>query len=382
MSDPISEAIGPILIAAGGTGGHMFPALALARSLLERGEPVTVVTDSRGVRYLPEDIDRHVITAGSPSGGVTARLKGFLALAYGTLESLGVCRRLQPRAAACFGGYASVPAGLAARLLGRPLLLHEQNAVFGRANRLLARFARTIALSFDATSAVPASAAVVVTGNPVRPGFRPDETVFRAPAATEPYRLLVIGGSQGARIFSDVIPAAVRLLPEAQRRRLRIQQQCRPEDLSRVLEAYAEDGIEAEVTAFFTDMPAQMSRAHLLISRAGASSLAEIMAMGRASILVPYAAAADDHQRANAEALASAGGCVRILQSAFDAPTLAGELAQLMREPDRLEAMATTARAGYRSDAAASLADAVLALIGKAPITRARKPAATTETVL
>ena len=149
-----------------------------------------------------------------------------------------------------------------------------------------------------------------------------------------------------------------------------------------MLEAYAEDGIEAEVTAFFKDMPAQMSRAHLLISRAGASSLAEIMAMGRASILVPYAAAADDHQRANAEALAAAGGCVRILQSAFDAPALAGELARLMREPERLEAMATAARASYRSDAAAVLADAVLALIGKAPMARPSSPAATTETVL
>jgi UDP-N-acetylglucosamine--N-acetylmuramyl-(pentapeptide) pyrophosphoryl-undecaprenol N-acetylglucosamine transferase len=381
MSGPIGGPIGPILIAAGGTGGHMFPALALARSLLERGEPVIIVTDSRGARYLPEDIDRHVITAGSPSGSVTSRLKGMLALARGTVESFGLCRRLQPRAAACFGGYASVPAGIAARLLGRPLLLHEQNAVFGRANRLLARFARTIALSFHATSALPPSAAVVVTGNPVRPGFCADETPFRAPAAIEPFRLLVIGGSQGARIFSDVVPAAVRHLPEAQRQRLRIQQQCRPEDLNRVLEAYAEDAVEAEVTAFFKDMPAQMSRADLLISRAGASSLAEIMAMGRASILVPYAAAADDHQRANAEALAEAGGCICILQSRFDASTLANELAQLMHDPERLETMAAMARASYRSDAAASLTDAVLAMIGKAPIARVSKPAATTETV-
>lgn len=382
MTGPMNKGLGPILIAAGGTGGHMFPALALARSLLARGEPVTIVTDARGARYLPEDIDRRVISAGSPSGSVAARLKGMLALARGTFESLGLCRRLQPRAAACFGGYASVPAGIAARLSGRPLLLHEQNAVFGRANRLLARFARTIALSFDATASLPAGARTVVTGNPVRPGFTPDESVFRAPAAIEPFRLLVIGGSQGARIFSDVVPAAVRRLPEEQRRRLRIQQQCRPEDLNRVLEAYAKDGIEAEVTAFFKDMPTQMTRAHLLISRAGASSLTEIMAIGRASILVPYAAAADDHQRANAEALAAAGGCIRILQPAFDAPTLATELAALMTGPERLEAMATTARTSYRDDAAATLAEAVLALIGKVPLASAGHHGATTETVL
>ncbi len=237
-------------------------------------------------------------------------------------------------------------------------------------------------MSFDATASLPAGVQTVVTGNPVRPGFSPDESVFRAPAATEPFRLLVIGGSQGARIFSDIVPAAVRRLPEAQRRRLRIQQQCRPEDLNRVLQVYAENGIEAEVTAFFKDMPAQLARAHLLISRAGASSLTEIMAMGRASILVPYAAAADDHQRANAEALAANRGCIPILQPAFDAPTLATELAALMADPERLEAMATRARTSYRDDAAAKLAEAVLALIGREPVASADNHRATTETVL
>lgn len=356
-------AMGPILIAAGGTGGHMFPALALARSLLERGEPVAVVTDDRGARYLPDDIDRHVIRAGSPTGSPKARLAGILALLRGTIQSIGLMRRLAPRATACFGGYASVPAGLAAWFTGRPLLLHEQNAVFGRANRLLARFARTIALSFEGTSHVPDGPARIVTGNPVRPGFRLDAAAFTAAAAAEAFRLLVIGGSQGARIFSDVVPEAVARLPEGLRRRLRIQQQCRPEDLTRVCERYAADGIDAEVTAFFKDMPTQLAQAHLLVSRAGASSLTEIMAMGRPSILVPYAAAADDHQRANAEALAAAGGCVRILQADFDAATLMQELEALMTDPARLEAMATVARAHYQSDAAARLADAVLALL-------------------
>ena len=355
--------VSPILIAAGGTGGHMFPALALARSLLERGQPVTVVTDDRGARFLPDDIDRHVIRAGSPTGALGARLRGVLALVRGTTQTLRLMRRLKPRAAACFGGYASVPAGLAARLTGRPLLLHEQNAVFGRANRLLARFARIIALSFEGTSHVPAGPAVIVTGNPVRPGFRLDAAVFRAPSATEPFRLLVIGGSQGARIFSDVVPEAVALLPEPLRRRLRIQQQCRPEDLARVCERYTADGIDAEVTAFFKDMPSQLGQAHLLVSRAGASSLTEIMAMGRPAILVPYSAAADDHQRANAEILAAAGGAVRILQADFDATALKSELEALLTDPDRLEAMARAARDHYQADAARRLADAVLAML-------------------
>jgi UDP-N-acetylglucosamine--N-acetylmuramyl-(pentapeptide) pyrophosphoryl-undecaprenol N-acetylglucosamine transferase len=379
MSAVVPTASAPTLIAAGGTGGHMFPALALARSLLERGERVAVVTDDRGARYLPEGIERFVIKAGSPSGNAATRLRGLLALARGTLQSIAICRRLQPRAAACFGGYACVPVGLAAWLAGKPLLLHEQNAVFGRANRLLARLARTIALSFDATRSAPADARIVVTGNPVRPGFGVDETAFRAPSAESPFRLLVIGGSQGARIFSDVVPAAVGLLPPELRRRLRIQQQCRPEDLSRVHDRYARDGLEAEVTAFFTDMPTQMREAHLIISRAGASSLTEIIAMGRPSILVPYAAAADDHQRANAEALASAGGCLRILQPDCDAATMAGAIAALMTAPDRLEAMASTARASYRSDAAARLADAVLALTAVPPPAVASNGAVETE---
>jgi UDP-N-acetylglucosamine--N-acetylmuramyl-(pentapeptide) pyrophosphoryl-undecaprenol N-acetylglucosamine transferase len=374
-------ALAPILIAAGGTGGHMFPALALARSLLERGEPVTVVTDDRGARYLPDDIDRRVIRAGSPTGSLTARLGGILALAYGTLQAFGLMGRLAPRAVACFGGYASVPAGVAARLTGCPLLLHEQNAVFGRANRLLARFSRTIALSFERTTRVPEGPAVIVTGNPVRPGFRLDVAAFRAPGPTEPFRLLVIGGSQGARILSDVVPEAVAQLPEMLRRRLRIQQQCRPEDLTRVCERYTAVGIDAEVTAFFKDMPTQLAQAHLLVSRAGASSLTEIMAMGRPAILVPYAAAADDHQRANADVLAAAGGAVRILQAEFDAVSLLAALEMLMLDPVRLKGMADVARAHYQDDAARRLADAVLAMIPDGGRVGRRAPAAGPEAV-
>ncbi len=362
---------GPVLITAGGTGGHMFPALALAHELRRRGQAVAVVTDDRGARYLPEDLPGHVIRAGSPSGGLRQRLQGLAALAAGTFDAWRLVRRLRPRAAACFGGYASVPAALAARLAGLPLLLHEQNAVFGRANRLLARFAKVIALSFVATSSVPeqGQARLVVTGNPVRPGFAADPVGYRAPEGSETFRILVIGGSQGARIFSDVMPAAVVLLPEALRARLSIEQQCRPEDLARVADAYRAHGIRAEVTGFFTDMPAHLAKAHLIVSRAGASSLTEIMAVGRPAILVPYAAAADDHQRANAEALAREGGAVRIVQAAFTPTALAAELTALAAAPERLEAMAQVARATFRADAAALLAEAVLGLVPEAETT-------------
>ncbi len=357
---------GPILVTAGGTGGHMFPALALAQELRGRGEPVAMVTDGRGARYLPAELEGHVIRAGSPSGRLRQLLAGMFSLGLGTLDAWRVARRLKPRAAASFGGYASVPAALAARLAGRPLLLHEQNAVFGRANRLLARFAEVIALSFEATSAVPegSRARLIVTGNPVRPGFQADPTGYRAPGPEAPIHILVIGGSQGARIFSDVVPAAVALLPAELSRRLRIEQQCRPEDLARVADAYKAHGIAAEVAGFFTDMPAHLTRAHLVISRAGASSLTEIMAMGRPSILVPYAAAADDHQRANAEALARAGGAACILQPSFTPAALAAELTALAASPERLRAMADAALATFRGDAAGKLADAVLALTG------------------
>lgn len=360
----------PILIAAGGTGGHMFPALALANSLIARGQPVAMVTDSRGARYLPAELTRRVIKAGSPSGSLKQRLNGLVLLLVGTAQSVCIVLSLKPAAAACFGGYASVPAGLAARTIGRPILLHEQNAVFGRANRLLLRLAAVVALSFAQTRALPAGRRTIVTGNPVRPGFGLEGVGYTAPAADAPIRLLVIGGSQGARIFSDVVPEAIMGLPEHLRQRLSMAQQCRPEDLARVKEAYAEGGLDAEVEAFFDDMPERMADAHLLVSRAGASSLTEIMAMGRPAILVPYAAAADDHQRANAEALSEAGGAIVILQAALDPPTLRGTLEQLLMAPEQLAVMAGRARAIYKSDAASRLADAVMGLVTKPEIAR------------
>ncbi len=355
---------GPVLIAAGGTGGHMFPALALGRELRRRGLEVAMLTDRRGARYLEgAGFACHVVSAGSPSGGLAGRLKGGLALARGFAQSLPLLRRLRPAATAAFGGYASVPAALPAAAARVPVLVHEQNAVFGRANRLIARFARVVALTFADTAAVPPLPAArrLVSGNPVRPDFAAGATAaYAPPAAGEDFGLLVMGGSQGARVFSDVLPAAMALLPADLRGRLRLSQQCRPEDLERARGAYADLGLSPELAPFFADVPARMAGAHLLVTRSGASTVAELLLLGRPSILVPYPHAADDHQRANAERLAGTGAARLVAHADFTPERLAGILAELMVAPDALAAMAGRARALANPDATAALADAVL----------------------
>ena len=353
----------PILIAAGGTGGHMFPALALGQALLARGRSVTLITDRRGARYLKGELPCTVVAAGSPSGSLVARTRGMVQLALGSVQALAHLRRARPAAAASFGGYASVPAVLAARAHRVPLLVHEQNAVMGRANRLVMRFARLLALSFEPTAGLALSPVPrLITGNPTRPGFAaqiplPDPGRFR---------LLVLGGSQGARVFSDVVPAALALLPQDLRPRLEIAQQCRPEDLERVRAAYEAQGLAAELAPFFGDVAARMAVADLVVTRSGASTVAELLALGRASLLVPYLHAADDHQSANAAALAAAGAAITLAQPAFTAEALAEILARLVHSPAQLAAMRTAARALARPDAAEKLADAVLALTREA----------------
>jgi UDP-N-acetylglucosamine--N-acetylmuramyl-(pentapeptide) pyrophosphoryl-undecaprenol N-acetylglucosamine transferase len=357
----VAAVTGPILIAAGGTGGHMFPALALGRALRGRGREVALVTDNRGARYVSGELPFTVVSAGSPSGGVLACLRGLGQLARGLAESLLALRRIRPVVAAAFGGYASVPPAIAAAANRVPLLVHEQNAVFGRANRLTARFARAVALSFDPTAEVPTRPGLqrFVTGNPTRLEFSGSDWV--APDADR-FRVLVLGGSQGARIFSDVVPAAVAMLPKDLRARLDLAQQCRPEDLERVRSTYSALGCAVELASFFIDVPARMAAADLLISRSGASTVAEILTLGRPSLLVPYLYAADDHQTANARALADAGAAIVIPQADLTASRLAAELAGLMREPGRLAAMAERARGLAHPDAVDRLLDAVLDL--------------------
>jgi len=366
-------AVHPIVIVAGGTGGHFFPAEALASEFLARGRRIVLLCDacSAGLRSpVFAGHERFVIAgAGIAGRGVFRGVAAVAALARGVVQARGILARLDPAAVVAFGGYPSVAPVLAARMFGGwarggrpPVILHEQNAVLGRANRFLARHATALALSFAATERVPEVAATVLTGNPVRPAVTALAEAGYAPP-TDTVRLLVLGGSLGARVFSDVVPDAVALLSPALRTRLSIVQQCRAEDLDRVRAAYARGGVAAELSAFFPDVADRLAAAHLVISRAGASSVAELAAAGRPSILVPLPGAIDDHQSANARVLVAARGASAIVQSDFSPALLAEQLALLLDEPDMLAHAARAARSVARADATARLADLVESLM-------------------
>ncbi len=354
---------GPVLITTGGTGGHVFPALATARALRDRGRRVAFVTDRRGARYLRGENEVYEIAAASPTGSVRRRLDGILAIARGTWQSRRLIGRLRPAATAAFGGYASVPTVLAAALARQPILLHEQNAVLGRANRLASRFARTLALTFADTRGVPPAHAgrSLVTGNPIRPGFA--VAAVRAPGSGTDFRLLVLGGSQGARVFGEVVPEAVANLPAAVRERVRLTMQCRPEELAAVEQRCARLGIEAELAAFFEDVAERMAASDLVITRSGASTVAELLHLARPAILVPYPHAADDHQRANAERLVAAGAARMLPEEEFTPARLAELLAALAETPATLAGMSEAAAGMAVGDAAERLAGAVLAML-------------------
>ena len=356
-----------IALAAGGTGGHLFPAEALARALLERNCRVALVTDRRGQAFgdkLP-DIALHRIRAGRFGAGLMSKVMAGAELALGTLESHRLLRRLAPAAVVGFGGYPSVPPMLAAARLGLPTLIHEQNAILGRANRLLAPRAKRIATSFAEVGAIREAdrARIVETGNPVRPAIATLRgTPYPTPSADGPFEILVTGGSQGARVLSEVVPAALSQLPEPLRRRLRLTQQARAEDIEAVRRAHQASGVAAELATFFADVPARLVRAHLVISRSGASTVAELAMIGRPAILIPYLQAADDHQTANARALEQAGGAWVMGQATITAGALAEKIAALMAAPTRLAEAAAKAHGLGRPDAARVLADLVLAL--------------------
>jgi UDP-N-acetylglucosamine--N-acetylmuramyl-(pentapeptide) pyrophosphoryl-undecaprenol N-acetylglucosamine transferase len=355
----------PVVIAAGGTGGHMFPAMALARELARRGRPAILVCDRRGARYLGAGLEHRLVSSASLSGSPWRRLAGLARLAFGFFQSLLLLRRQRPIAVAAFGGYASVPVALAARLLRIPLLVHEQNAVLGRANRLIARRAGRLALTFRETSgaSIVPQARRVLTGNPVRAEIAALQAEpYAPPGRNDPLRVLVIGGSQGARVLSDVVPEAVRLLPARLRARLQLTQQCRPEDLERVATAYEELRFRAELRPFFEDLPERLAHAHLVISRSGASSVAELLVLGRPAVLVPFRLAADDHQRANAKVVADAGAAWLMGEAEIDPDRLAALLAQVIEEPGQLAEMAARSRGLGRPGAAGALADALASL--------------------
>lgn len=356
---------GVIMLAAGGTGGHLFPAMALAQELKRRGWEVDLVTDMRGQVYDSEFPARtiHRVPAATMTGRSPLAILRLLAtLARGVVAAYRVLRRVRPAAVAGFGGYPTFPPLIAARLRGVPALVHEQNAVMGRANRVLQRFSNTIALSAERTRYAPAEEArkVRITGNPVRDAvIAAGETAYSPPETDGEFRLLVFGGSQGARYFADALPQALGALPADLKARLRVVQQARTEDLARLRDAYAAADIEAELAAFFADLPERMAAAHLIIARSGASTVAELAVLGRPAILVPFSHAIDNDQLENARRLAEAGGAWCLPEPELTPAILAREIERLAADPDLLVQAARAARARGRPDAVKLLADAV-----------------------
>ena len=355
-----------ILLAAGGTGGHLFPAEALGVELIRRGLRVRLATDSRALRYsglFSKDMIDVV-----PSATVRGRAPWSLAhtgamLAAGTAVSLKLVRRLRPAAVVGFGGYPTVPPLLAARLLGTPGIIHEANAVLGRANRFLSGRVSAIATSLPGVlDRDPALAGKTTTvGTPMRPAILAAAAVkFVSPETAGPFRLLVVGGSQGARVMADIVPGDIERLEPALWNRLILTQQVREEDMARVRAIYDRLKIGAELAPFFNDLPARLASNHLVVSRSGAGTVAELGAIGRPSILVPLPGAIDQDQFANAGVLAKANGALRIAQADFTPDRLAAEISALAAEPGRLTAMAAAARSVGRLDAAERLADLVM----------------------
>ncbi len=359
------EPKGSIMLAAGGTGGHLFPAFALAEELGRRGWAVDLVTDMRGDRYgtgFPARAVYQVPSATLASKSPVAMARTGLTLARGVVAAMKLMRRVRPAVVIGFGGYPTFPPLLAARRQKIPTALHEQNAVLGRANKMLAARVDAIATSFETTKFLdgPIAAKARFTGNPVRDVvIAAAASPYAAPVSGEKFRLLVFGGSQGARYFSDAVPPALAGLPQALRGALHVVQQARSEDVDRVTAAYRDAGITAEVAPFFTDLPQRMAASHLVLARAGASSVAELTVIGRPSILVPLPHSLDNDQLQNATRLAESGGAWCIEQKDLGPERLAGEIARLMGDPAALQAAAECAKRQGRPDAVLQLADLV-----------------------
>src|SRR5246127_3438924 len=359
-----------ILLAAGGPGGHLFPAEALGVELMKRGLRIRLVTDSRAVRYSglfsKDMID--VVTSETVRGRSPLQLaRTGLMLGAGTVMAFKLMRKWRAAAVIGFGGYPTVPPLLAARLSGIPSIIHDANAVLGRANRFLSRHADAIATSLPGVlDRDPAlSPKTTTVGTPMRPAILAAASMpYLPPNPTGPIRLLVVGGSQGARVMSDVVPSAIERLERSLWNRLILTQQVREEDMTRVRAVYDRLKIHAELAPFFTDLPARLAANHLVVSRSGAGTVAELAAIGRPSILVPLPGSIDQDQFANAGVLSQAGGALRIAQTDFTSERLANEMTALAAAPERLAEMAANARKVGRLDAAERLADLVVKVAG------------------
>ena len=357
-----------LVIAAGGTGGHMFPAQALAEAMLRKGWRVKLSTDARGARYaggFPHVVTVEQISSATfARGGLLARLGVPFRIAGGVIAAALKMRRDRPSVVVGFGGYPAIPAVAAAMLLRLPRAIHEQNGVLGRVNRVFAKRVHAVACGTWPTD-VPDGVEAVHTGNPVRGAVLQRAGAPYIPPGDHPLSILVIGGSQGARILSDVVPAAIAALPDALRAHIRVSHQARDEDFDRVTAFYAEHGLRADMQPFFTDIPARMSEAQLVISRSGASSVADISVIGRPAILVPFAAAAGDHQTANARGLVEAGAAIMIPESRLDVAALSAQISSILTNPEGAVKMAHNALAASRPDATERLVEIVEALANR-----------------
>ncbi|ATQ43800.1 undecaprenyldiphospho-muramoylpentapeptide beta-N-acetylglucosaminyltransferase [Caulobacter mirabilis] len=353
------------VVAAGGTGGHLFPAQALAEELIRRGWRIVLATDERGALYadkFPADQRIALSAATARPGDPIGMLKAGWAVLQGTLQAGRAFKQLDPAVVVGFGGYPSLPGLLAGIAQRRPTVIHEQNAVFGRVNRFIAGRVDAVACAFPTLQlAKPAVASRThVVGNPVRPDIRALYGVpYEAPAADGPIRILVTGGSQGARLLSELTPEAIAKLPEDLRVRIEVQQQTRKESMDIARRTYANAMVKAEVAPFFRDMAGRLKTAHLVIGRAGASTVCELAVAGKPSVLVPLAVALDDHQTYNAKLLADAGAAAICPERELTVDTLAGALNALLKDPDWLARMAAGAKSVARPDAAERLADLV-----------------------
>lgn len=354
-----------LVIAAGGTGGHMFPAQALAEAMLAKGWRVQLTTDARGARYtagFPKAVD--LVQVGSATfarGGIAARLAVPFRIVGGVVAATWRFWRDKPAVVVGFGGYPSIPAMSAAWVLRLPRMIHEQNGVLGRVNQVFAARVTKIACGTWPTQ-LPGGLTGVHTGNPVRSAILARAGAGYIPPGDYPMLIFILGGSQGARILSDVVPAALAALPLDIRRFVRVSHQARAEDVARVTESYATAGIGAEVETFFNDVPDRMSEAQLAICRAGASTLADITVIGRPSILIPYAAATADHQTANAQALAVAGGAIVMQEADLTVETLTAQVESILSHPELASSMAAAALSCGIPDATQNLAALVLDL--------------------
>lgn len=357
-----------IVLACGGTGGHMMPAEAVADKLIKANYKVTLVTDRRGeaIGNVFQDFDRFVLGASSHmSGGLLGKIKSVFSIFSSTIKVRSLFSQKKPAVVVGFGGYPSLPAVLAARMMGIPYVLHEQNAVLGRVNRLMASRCHSLALSVENTERVPAGVKTIVSGNPVRTTMASLANIaYAVPMGGGDVRMLILGGSQGARILSDVVPAALDKLGDQYRDQLDVTHQARPEDVERVQATYKNANIRAEVKPYFDDVAGLLLKTQLVISRAGASTLAELTAMGRPAILVPLAIAADDHQTANAARVGEAGGGWVIAEEDFTVDRLVMLLDKLFGNMGDMRDASDQMRTLARLDAAETLATIIMDIGG------------------